>query len=709
MKTFAFSIPIALGLLLSAGLASSASPAGDKARPENISAGNGHVMVSVSQDGRLTGLTNVATGHNYAGGDFLWRMYYDSPDRKEIEITGEGQNPEVSLDGKAITIHYGRLAGEAGLLDISLTLKIFPDGEAVRFASEISNNEEHVVVRELQYPLVGRMNLPEDHCLITAETGGMRYSDPIGTIYAKSNTKPYMTPAQYFRQMDVKYPSGVSMNCFILAGDSQGLYFGSHDTQFQDTWHGLRLYPDDKGEFNGLECGFYKYPHCFCGETWTCDANVVAPYSGTWHHAAKLYRAWADTWWDHRETPQWVKQMTGWQRIIFKHQYGEYFFKYTDLYGRIQNVGKEVGTDAVLAFGWWKEGMDNGNPDYSPDDSQGGDKGWSEAIARFKADGGKLMMYYNGKLVDRESRFYKSGKANCYRDNTGAELTAHYKFTSMGTWLGEYDARTFHISDTRDSLWREMLIEMADRAYRCGANSVFYDQLGYAEDKQTDWDLSREYPVPNIRVIYDKGQALKQIRDHINGIDPEFALGTEWLTDYTAQFCDYIHCYPGNYGPDSFQDLFRYTFPEIVFSDRELRDDTDVERRVNMYLMKGIVNDIEIYRCRDLIDKTPIYKDYLTRANAIKRKYSRLLLEGTYNDVLGFSISGDDIQARSFTNGDEMAIVATNPDRETAEAVISVPGYELAESSVLGPAETDGCKVSFGRNGLAVLVFRKAK
>ena len=192
--------------------------------------GNGIVSVSVSEDGRLTALSNLSTGQNYASGEYLWRMYYDSPDRKEIEIGGAGQKAETSLRDGTIEVYYPELVSEDGsTLDISLTLRIRPDGRLIRFASEISNNEAHVVVREFQYPLIGNIDLPEDHDLITAETGGMRYDDPVGTIYAKSNSKPYMTPAQYFRQMDMKYPSGVSMNCFILAGDTQGLYFGSHD------------------------------------------------------------------------------------------------------------------------------------------------------------------------------------------------------------------------------------------------------------------------------------------------------------------------------------------------------------------------------------------------------------------------------------------------------------------------------------------------
>jgi hypothetical protein len=252
---------------------------------------------------------------------------------------------------------------------------------------------------------------------------------------------------------------------------------------------------------------------------------------------------------------------------------------------------------------------------------------------------------------------------------------------------------------------------MADRAYRCGANSVFYDQLGYGESMNTDWDLTKEYPVPNLRVLYDKGQTLKYIRAHIQKLDPDFALGTEWLCDYTAQYCDYIHMYPENSGYDSFQEFFRYTFPEIIFTDRGLRDDTDVERRVNLNILKGIRNDIEIYRCRDLITDTPTYQAYLAKVNAIKNKYARVLLAGRFNDIFGFSVSSPEVKAKSFLSDNQMAIVMTNDlkDSKQITATIEVPGYHFKESATTGKAKVaaDGKKVVLGKYDLAVLIYEK--
>ncbi len=698
------------------------------ATPQSYTLRNDKIQISVDEQGRLTSIKNLLTGHDYAGGDYLWRLYYDTPKAKEIEVLPAEQTPRISRRGDTITLVYETLKAtdfsirEAVRLDIVLQLDIMLEGDQVRFASKIENRQPHTIVRELHYPLVGNLQLCENSKLLLTHTGGQLYDHPKELIFKYSNTSPYKTPAQKFRQMDACYPmrlttagqSGcMAANCFAYVDQAEGLYFGSHDTTFQDTRHGLRLYPDAEGDFNRLESGFYKYPQCFAGETWSCDANVIAPYSGSWHQTSKFYRRWADTWWDHREAPLWVKHMRSWQRVIFRHQYGELLFTYNDLPGRIKSVGEQVGADAAFTFGWWESGMDHGNPDYNADPAQGGDEGWKKAIADYKKDGGKVLLYFNGKLIDRESDFYKSGKGQqiCYRDNTGAELFEQYRFTGQGSFLGDYNARTFVVADTRQPVWRAMLLNWADRAREYGANSVFYDQLGYGEHA-SNWDLSREFPVPNHRVIADKAEALKAVRDRNVSFDPEFALGTEWLTDVTAQYCDYIHIYQVTAGKYSFIDWFRYTFPEIIISDREIRDDTDIERRVNNALLKGLRNDIEIYRCRDLIDKTPHYQAYLTKVNAIKGRYADLLLAGTYRDTEGFTLSDSSVEARAYVNGDSMAVIATRTlEGDAVLCNIEVPGYRFEESATLGKAQVspNGRTVTLGQYDLAVLIYRKIK
>lgn len=675
---------------------------------------NDNIEISFEPSGNLKSLKNIRTGHEYASGRPIWRLYYDTKKEKEIEVITKDNIPSVTREGNQLKISYSSLKSRDNEVKIGLVLYVILEENQVRFVSEVVNNEPHTIVRELHYPLVGNLQLSKGQSLLTTYFGGQLYTDPRKEILEKGNNPPYMAPSQYYRQMDLKYPSGAASNCFAFPAANEGLYFGSHDTTFQDTWHGLRLYPDAKGEFKELEAGLFKYPNCMAGEKWRCDANVIVPYTGSWHETSKIYRNWANTWWKNNSIPQWVKEMKSWQRIIFRHQYGETFFKYTDLGNRIKSVGQSVGADAVFPFGWWESGMDNGNPNYATDPAQGGDAGWKKAIAEYKKGGGKVLLYFNGKLIDKESAYYNTGpgKELVFRDNTGSEITESYRFKGLGTFTGSYNSRTFAVADTRNPKWQKKLIEMADLAIGYGANSVFYDQLGYGEST-SNWDLSKEFPVPNMHIIADKARALEMIHDHIDARDKNFAIGTEWFTDVTAQHVDYIHNIYGATGNTSFIDWARYTFPEVIISDREIRDDTDIERRVNHTVLKGLRNDIEIYRCRDLIDQTPRYQKYLAAINQIKDKYKSLLLAGTYQDTDGFAVDNVKIQARSFVNGHKMAVVVTQSTEDQAAGVISVPGYKYLESSVAGEVKLEnlgskGYGVKLNKHGLAVLIYEKS-
>ena len=665
--------------------------------------------IEIDAEGRLRKL--ALGGRDYAGGQPLWRLFYNTPEQKEIEISGASCTPVVSRKADTLCLDYGSLGGKA----FALHLRIWKEGALVRFAASVENHEPHTIIRELQYPLIGHLQLPEGYKLLTTHTGGQVFDNPVWKISNVDVRPLYMTPAQKFRQYDLQYPRNAASNCFAFVGAEDGLYFGSHDSSLQQTWHGLRTYPDEgtightTGDFKHLEAGFYRYPNVMCGESWHNDASVVVPYRGDWTATSRIYRRWADTWWHHAPVPGWVQDMTGWQRIIFKHQYGEYLRKYTDLPGRIASAGESVGCNAVLAFGWWKEGMDNGYPNYTIDDTQGGESAWKAAIQAYRDKGNRLLLYFNGRLIDVESDFYRSGGGGrvSNKDNTGREFTEHYKFTGEGTTLGYYDSRTFVIADMSRREWRDQLLSWADRAMDYGADAVFYDQLGVAEEFPS-WDLSREYPVQDVFTGAYKAEALREIRDHIKAKNPEFALGTEWLSDCTSQFCDFVHIVEFTALPESFPEWFRYTFPEVVWSDRCVRDDNDVPRRVNNTLLKGLRNDIEVFRCRGLIDETPVYQAHLAKVNALRHRWPSLLLEGRYTATDGFSCSNPSLVARSYTAGDRMAVVVTNVDAKTRKGKISVPGYRFVEGRTLDGRPLGGGSVALKQNDLVVLIYEKS-
>jgi hypothetical protein len=688
---------------------------------------NKAIEVTIDAKGNLINLINVKSGRNYASGKPLWRLYFDNKIQKDNEIFATDNTPIINQGNGQILISYKTLNLKNQVVKISLALKVTLEENQVRFASEMKNNEPHSIVREMQYPLVANCQLPDDHQLLTTFWGGQIYKDPKKQIKAaNAGFPPYYPPSQYFLQMDQKYPQGLASNCFAFVGNTEGLYFGSHDSTYEDTGHGLRLYPSKKFDFNELEAGFYKYPNCLFGQTWKCAANVISPYSGTWHETSKLYRTWANTWWKHREEPLWVKEMKGWQRIILKHQYGETFFPYSDISTKIKTVGDGVGINTAFIFGWWKGGMDNDNPNYVADSEQGGEVALKKQIAAFQQNGGKVLWYYNGRLIDKASDYYKNGggKAVCIRDNTGSEVSDNYKFRGPGTFTGSYDSRTFAVADLRKPSWKKKLFDMADQTIRLGANSVFYDQLGGGD--QSSWDLTKEFPLPNLRTVSDKAKILNEIHNYIDTKDKNLGLGIEILADVTANQVDYVHA---RYGAtevlnsdwesksekprtNNFIDWFRYTFPEVILSDRDIRDDTDIERRVNHTVLKGLRNDVEIYRCRALIDETPHYQEYLAQINQLKERFKDLLLLGKYVDTEGVQHTNTDIEARRFNNGDQSAIVLTQSHLSTAKTVLKIPqGYKFFEFGKVGEAEltfsNDEVQINIKKHGLVTVVLKR--
>lgn len=160
-----------------------------------------------------------------------------------------------------------------------------------------------------------------------------------------------------------------------------------------------------------------------------------------------------------------------------------------------------------------------------------------------------------------------------------------------------------------------------------------------------------------------------------------------------------------------FVEWFRYAFPEVIVSDREIRDDSDVERRVNHALLLGLRSDVEIYRCRGTIADAPAYRAYLTRADALRDQYADLLLAGRYCDTDHFRGSNGEIEGRSFVRGNRMAVVVTQSHLARAATDLTVPGYRLAEHGGLGEysvkASPGGAAVDLGRHALAVAVFVK--
>ncbi|MFZ2654592.1 MAG: DUF6259 domain-containing protein [Victivallales bacterium] len=675
---------------------------------------NGKVRLAFRKDGTLTTLMNLATGHNYAGVRPVWRLYFQRDDEFDCEAL-PSSTPRIKTGKDSISLAFSSAIHNGKPLAIKVEIKVRISGDESQWSMKVENNEPGIVIRESQFPLIGATNLKEGQELLWSNFGGERISDIRSSIRCQHSQ--YMASDHLFIGMSTTYPAKkAATNCFLLAGKDEGLYFGCHDKSFEYTSHSLRLYGND------IEAGFIRYPTIKEGGSFSIDTFVLFPYFGSWHVGADKYRRWADSWFKPVTPPEWIRKMNGWQRIIMRHQYGEKYYDYDQL-PEIRSDGASAGIDALFMFGWWKGGMDNSNPNYIVDEKLGGERVLIENISRFQRDGGSVILYSNGKLIDVTTDFYKTtGKKISIKDALGVEVLEVYRFRGRGTFYANFRDRSFVTACPHLAEWLELLKGIADTAHRYGCKAVFYDQLGKGD--YPCCDESHGHPVPFFAISKQKAEVCRLLREHIKRLDPDMGFGVEWLSDVGAQHVDFIHSLSGFCATSSdwmatgekpqtwgFVDFFRYMFPEIIMSDREIRDDTDIERRVNHCVLKGLRSDVEIYRCRRTITETPRYQSYLKKANSLRQRQEKFLLNGTYRDTVGFEIDNEEVDGRTYVSGDEMAVVLTQSHLKSTKLSVSVPGYEYVKIDGIGDfkqliAEGGTASIRLGRHALAVAIFK---
>lgn len=676
-----------------------------EAAPRTIQ--NEAVRMAVDADGSLTQLTNLRTGWNYAGRQRLWRIFYTKGDVRDLEaLVPVGAAPQITVAGSTLVVRYGSLESTGKQrLDILVEMRasLQPASDDVRWMIAVENRQSGITVTEVQFPLVGDCQLRPGQALISSYMGGQRRADP--KAFVRGSHSGFMVPDQNGIKSGAMYPGpSAATNCFVFAGPDEGLYLGSHDPSLQSTLHLLRLLGDQ------LEAGFVKYPFLATGRKFTSAEFVLSPYSGTWHVASKKYRTWANTWFSAPQKPDWVRRMTGWQRIILKHQYGEVMHPYNTI-AQMAGDGRSAGVDSLLLFGWWNGGMDAEYPDYAFDEAQGGREVLAAQIRTAHEQGTRVHLYFNGRLIDKESEFYRSGQASriSIKDLRGNEWNESYHFSGNGTTSWQLGRKTFVIACPTSETWQKRRLEWVDRALSLGVDSVFFDQMGMNETPCTD--PSHGHPVPLTSFSRIQASQLQKIREHVRAVNPQAAFGTEILTDVVASQCDYLHGLFGAYNPAGFIEWFRYTFPEVVFSDREIYDDSDVERRVNVLLTRGLRNDVCIWRCRGTIADTPHYREYLGKVNALRTKYSEFLLEGVYRDNEPLRVDNTAVDAKAFQSGDRLLVALTQSRQSEAKARLQVPGYRLVRTDGLGDYQAqpqgEGLRVTLKRHAVAVAIFQK--
>ena len=133
--------------------------------------------------------------------------------------------------------------------------------------------------------------------------------------------------------------------------------------------------------------------------------------------------------------------------------------------------------------------------------------------------------------------------------------------------------------------------------------------------------------------------------------------------------------------------MFRYTFPELVMTNRSCgMDEVDYKAMAGYSFLLGLRFDMTIYRCCGSLSDIPNYAAYLKKICDLYHKFADYILRGTFVDTDGFTSSNPLVLVKGWKgiNGG-MAATLWNPTGRDQQVTLCAEGGEAITVTV--PAE----------------------
>ncbi|HWQ90444.1 MAG TPA: DUF6259 domain-containing protein [Clostridia bacterium] len=718
--------PVTLMLALAGMMA--AAPQ-ENAAGQRYELSNESVRVVLDNEGRLVELANRQTGSDYlaAGARHApWRMYYrwNTPldGALELEIPTDGQRGRVRRAGNALELSYESLTGavpqvgKTRELQIGLLVRVTLEGDRLIWTARIENREKDkgVEVTEIWLPWIygiGNMGMgPAADVLYWPTRGGRRIEAPYTKLTAAAGSPAEPTgfgsnPTWSYSDTGapnyrLTYPYPACMQWYTFNNGGEGLYIGSHDKTLMTT--ALDVAADAE---KAVSASIVKFPFVKAGETWNSEPVVVRLYRGDWHEAARTYRAWTDTWMQKPNAPEWLRRTPGWANYTsLKGQSGRISGTYADLPGRLKQA-QAMGMNLMNIWGWYKQGFDSYYPEYDPDEAMGGEASLRKALAEVKQAGGKSLLYTQGQLIDAASEFYRTkGYRITAKDIWGYEYRETYGGSGNGAFMGVMRNKWFGAACPAAPGWIDQLVSQARMVLGFGAQGVFFDQLGGAPP-YICFSKEHNHTKPSLAVGPWKVKNLQRLREVIKAHDPDAILSIELVVDCYAGFADIIHSEGIGFYVDqeSFGEMFRYTFPEAIVTNRSGQGPLARDRRqqLGQAFSLGMRFDSSV---RDA--QNPDAARYLTRLSELYKAHADLLLEGRFVDSEGFLNDNNRVSSHAFVAGNRMAVTLWNPTTVPQRARVVAAGYQLEAAKWQDPGWS-GPDHWIMPGDVAVLTFRR--
>ncbi len=588
------------------------------------------LQLDFDAQGRIAGLHHQGLGTALWQGPPAspWRLVFRTEDNLECMVDATGQQALAEVSADAAIFDYPALVWNGVGLAIHVTYRATVADDLIQWHIQLHNKSSWTIT-EVWFPWLQHLGpLSGDGSedgLLWPQGCGRRVTGPLQALARPHGWWGYNS---HERQLRLWYPGQAAMQWYALSAESGGVYFSvAEDGSFTSTCLNVTGNPDPTPS---LSCSIVKYPFLAPKGRWESPAYHVALYEGPWTEAARRYRA-ASTWWAAPRVPPWVLTWPGWLLIILKRQTGEIFWRYADL-PELHRDAAAGGIDTVFVFGWHQGGHDHRYPEYDCDPAMGGEQGLVDAIAAVQQAGGRVVLYTQGRIMDRTTPFYQQiGRRIAAKTYWGDDYEEHIPPWGAATLHDKRSGNELHFSVACAATpeWQQQLEDQTRLVLDMGADGILYDQEGGAFHFLC-YDANHPHASPAQAWGKPRLDTFKAIRARAKQRDAETVLVGENLSDMMTQVFDIIH--GGGFAfvpsPEAFPDLFRFAFPEVVMTNRIIAEEDFYS--AGYAWVHGFRFDVEIDGATGSMRRSPGLTRFLQRLRELRDRYAPWLLYGKY-------------------------------------------------------------------------------
>jgi len=626
----------ASGLIINA-----AAPHAAAASSDLLILENDHLLIAVN---RATGCVDKLESKDQA-----WklqgagmRLHVPAPEHRFHYLTEHHSNkPLIESDNTYATITWtGFESDRMGKLDIEVKESIRLEGAAVHFSYEIRNGSQ-AVIESYTYPRLAGLKPPSGEKTLR-QVGwnytGMGSARLWPTFGNQVGYYGYDVPAQ-LRNL------GSDSQFTLVLSDLHGLYLGYHDASqkqvlqicfglshaYADSFNSSVL--DSSAKVADASIGIDPNHLCFVqpGSSQRSEALVLEPFTGEWHAGADIYKAWRQSWFKVRKSPQWVQEIHSWQQIQINSAEDRLSFPYKDLV-KYAEACKRWGVKAIQLTGWQIGGQDRDFPLHDIEPRLGTAQEFKEAIAASRKLGVEIILFNKYAWADMTAPAYaREFRKFATEDPYGLPYTFNGYNYDTPTQIGGINARHGVGMCQASPAWRKRALEEFRKSVDLGASGILYDECFWHMSTYC-FSAAHGHALPGAVFSGD----VPLIEGFRTLVDPEkflFAGESPYDIELQTYNMSYFRIERGFVPFGRYIDPFAPMSVTVTgWNDRQI---------INACLLYRFIMSYEPRDLHGELDEIPITLSYGRAVDALRNRYREWIWDAEFRDTLGARVIAD--------------------------------------------------------------------